>query len=364
MSSKIPQQSGLKNFPEYIPGKPIEEVQRLYGLQDVIKLASNENPLGPSPRAIEALCRGIGRVNMYPDGQSYNLRKALAAHLRVPMDHLAIGNGADGLILQLSMAYLDETCEVVVSRSSFPIYDMYTQIMRARLVKTPLKEYGLDLEAMADAVNPRTRLVYVCNPNNPTGTCISAQDLDRFLTRVPEQVLVVCDEAYFEFVDTPDYPDSLEYIRQGRQNLIILRTFSKAYGIAGLRVGYGIASPEILAPMLVVKEPFSVNLPAQIAAEAALEDTEFVLRTVQVNREGRSYLVGEFSRLGLHAIPSHTNFLMVDVGPDCKAVIQRLLEKGIIVRPCEQYDLVGFARITIGSPEQNHRLIETLETIL
>jgi histidinol-phosphate aminotransferase len=364
MSSKVPQQPGLKNVPAYVPGKPIEEVQRMYGLQDVIKLASNENPLGPSPKAVEALRQAAGRVNLYPDGQSYSLRKALAAHLRVPMEYIAIGNGADGLILQLSLGYLDETCEVLVSRSSFPIYDIYSQIMHARLVKTPLKGFGLDLEAMTDAIHPGTRLIYVCNPNNPTGTTVSAQELDRFLSHVPEHVLVVCDEAYYEFVDTPDYPDSLEYIRQGRQNMIVLRTFSKVYGIAGLRVGYGIAHPDVLAPMLAVKEPFSVNLLAQAAAEAALEDTEFVHRTVQVNREGRCYLLGEFARLGLRAIPSHTNFLLVELGPRADEVIQKLLQQGLIIRPCKAYDLPEFARITIGAPEQNSRLVNLLEGIL
>jgi histidinol-phosphate aminotransferase len=339
MSNKIPSQPGLKNVPEYVPGKPIEEVQRLYGLQDVVKLASNENPLGPSPKAVEALQRAAGKVNMYPDGQCYDLRKALAAYLRVPMETIAIGNGADGLILQLSLAYLDDTCEVIVSRSSFPIYDIYTQIMRARLVKTPLKEFGLDLEAMAAAITPRTRLIYVCNPNNPTGTCLSAGHLEWFLAQVPEQVLVVFDEAYYEFVESPDYPDSLEYIRQGRQNLIVLRTFSKVFGIAGVRVGYGIAHPDVLAPMLAVKEPFAVNLPAQMAAAAALEDKEFYTRTIQTNREGRCYLQAEFARLGLRAIPSHTNFLLVEFGPRADAIIQGLLERGMIVRPCKAYDL-------------------------
>jgi len=360
----VRQQRGLNAIKAYVPGKPIDEVQREYGLKNVIKLASNENPLGPSPKALAVMKESLSRVNSYPDAQNHNLLKALAEHLGIRPEQLTVGNGADGLIMQTCLAYLDEQSEVIVSQSSFPVYDIYTHVMRAALVKIPLRNFGLDLEAMLQAISDKTKLIFVCNPNNPTGTIITAAKVEAFMNRVPKHMLVIFDEAYYELVDSPDYPDSLRYIRDGCTNIMIMRTFSKIYGLAGIRLGYAIAQPEILAPLNKVKEPFSVNLLAQAAGVAALEDQAFLEKTVASNHAGRIYLYGEFERLGLPYINSHTNFVLVRIGPQATVVQEMLLNKGVIVRPCTGYDLPLFLRITVGSQTQNVRFIEALESTL
>jgi histidinol-phosphate aminotransferase len=265
--------------------------------------------------------------------------------------------------VQVCLAYLDEDSEVIVSRSSFPVYDIYTHVMRATLIKTPLKGYTLDLEAMARAITDRTRLVFVCNPNNPTGTIVTAGEVEGFMERVPDHVLVVFDEAYYELVDSEEYPDTLRYVREGRGNVMVVRTFSKIYGIAGIRLGYAIGTPEVLAPLNRVKEPFAVNLLAQVAGIAALEDEEFLKKSVQANHEGRLFLYREFDRLGLRYLQSHANFVLVEIGPQATEVQQRLLEKGVIVRPCISYNLPNWLRITVGSEAQNARLVRTLEGV-
>jgi histidinol-phosphate aminotransferase len=364
MTSTVKPQRGLDEIKPYKPGKPVQEVEREYGLKDVIKLASNENPLGSSPRALEAAREALCRLNYYPDGQSYDLRHALAAKLNVDPTQIVVGNGADGIIMQTCLAYLDEGDQVIVSRSSFPVYDIFVHVMRAMLVKTPLRDYGLDLDAMASAVTDRTKLVFLCNPNNPTGTMVTASEVDAFIKGVPDHVLIVLDEAYYEFVDSSEFPDSLSYVRAGKKNVLVMRTFSKIYGLAGIRLGYAIADPELLAPLYKIKEPFSVNLVAQEAGVAALTEERFLKQTVTANREGRLFLYHEFKRLGLFYLESHTNFVLVKIGPRAAHVIQSLLERGIIVRPCDNYDLPEFARITVGTSTQNARLIAALEDAL
>lgn len=360
----IRQQRGLNAIKAYVPGKPIDEVQREYGLKDVTKLASNENPLGPSPRALAAIKERLSDLNLYPDVKSHNLLKALAEHLGIRPEQLTVGNGADGLIMQTCLAYLDEQSEVIVSQSSFPVYDIYTHVMRAALVKIPLRNFQLDLEAMLRAISDKTKLIFVCNPNNPTGTIVTAVEVEAFMDKAPKHVLIIYDEAYYEFVDSPDYPDSLRYIRDGHTNTMIMRTFSKIYGLAGIRLGYAIAEPKILAPLNRVKEPFSVNLLAQAAGVAALEDQAFLEKTVTTNHAGRIYLYGEFERLRLPYVRSHTNFVLVKIGPQATAVQEMLLDKGVIVRPCAGYDLPLFLRVTVGSETQNVRFIEALESTL
>ena len=365
MEGSVRPQRGLEAIRPYVPGTPIEEVERRFGLRDVIKLASNENPLGVSPKAVAAMQEALAEVNRYPDGQSHALRSALSDALGVPIDWLLAGNGADGLIVQVSLGYLEDGDEVVVSRSSFAVYDIYAAVMQARLVKTPLTgDYGIDLEAMATAIGPRTKLVYVCNPNNPTGTVVTAAEVDAFLARVPEDVLVVFDEAYVEFVEIPDYPDSIAFLREGRRNVLVLRTLSKSCGIAGIRVGYAIGLPEVLEPLWRVKEPFAVNRVAEAAGIAALADDAFLARTISVNREERECLYAGFDRLGLRYVRSHTNFVLVQLGPRAAEIHQRLLERGVIVRPCVQYELPEHLRITVGRPEETARLLATLEEAL
>lgn len=364
MTGQPEHQPGLDNLSPYVPGTPIEEVQRKYGLEDVIKLASNENPLGPSPRAIEAIKEALPRLNMYPDGQSYYLRQAIAEHLGFEMEQVSVGNGADGIIMQTCMAYLDEESEVIVSRSSFPVYDIYTHVMRARLTKIPMRDFRLDLEAMGAAIGEETKLVVICNPNNPTGTIVTADEVEAFMAQVPDHVLVIFDEAYYELVASDEYPDTLQYLRAGRDNLMTVRTYSKVYGIAGVRLGYAIGMPDLIASLNRVKEPFAVNLLAQAAGIAALEDEEFLQKSVAANHEGRIYLYHEFDRLGLPYLESHANFVLVDFGEQALEIQQQLMERGVIVRPCTAYDLHEFLRITVGTPVQNARLIETLEDLL
>jgi histidinol-phosphate aminotransferase len=357
-------QSGLDYIRKYVPGRPIEEVQREYGLVDVIKLASNENPAGPSVKALQAIREVLAQVNLYPDGQSYELRRALARCLEVSPEQVAVGNGEDGLIMQTCLAYLDQGDEVIVSRSSFPVYDIFTHVMRARLIKTPLKNYGLDLEAMAAAITPQTKLIFVCNPNNPTGTIVTSGEVDAFMRRVPEHVLVFFDEAYFEYVDSREYPDTLEKLRQGCRNIIIARTYSKVYGLAGIRLGYALGDPELLAPLLRIKEPFSVNSLAQAAGIAALQDQQCLESSVEDNHSARLYLYQEFNRLGLFYVPTHTNFVLLQIGEQAGQVCEELLRRGVIVRPCDGYDLPEFLRITLGAPEQNARFVNALEQAL
>jgi histidinol-phosphate aminotransferase len=364
MASKVKPQQGLSNLRPYVPGTPIEEVQRLYGITDVIKLASNENPLGSSPLALEAILEVLPRLNRYPDSHSHELRQALAVSLQVQPEQIIVGNGADGVITQICMAYLDDGSEAIASMSSFPNHERFTHIMRGRLIKTPLNAYRLDLEAMAAAISPRTRLAFVCNPNNPTGTLVTAQEVATFLDRVPDHVLVVFDEAYYELVDSDQYPETIDYVRQGRENVILLRTFSKVYGLAGLRLGYGVAMPSVLAPLNQVKDSFPVNQLAQAAGIAALQDHDFLERTVRANHAARLWLYGQFDRLGLPYVESHTNFVLVQIGPHALEVQQELLERGVIVRPCDGYDLYDCLRVTVGTPDQDARFIETLEQVL
>ena len=364
MPTTVRRQRGLDVLRPYTPGKPIEEVQREYGISDVVKLASNENPLGPSPKVTAALQAALPQMHLYPDAQGYALRQALARHHDVRLDQVRIGNGADGLIRELCSAYLEDGDEVVVSRSSFPVYDISAAVMRGRLVKTPLKDYRLDLAAMARAITPATKLIFISNPNNPTGTMNTAAEVEAFMAQTADHALVVFDEAYYEFVDSADYPDTLRYVREGRPNVIVLRTFSKSHGIAGLRLGYGIANPEVLAPLMACSESFPVNRLAQIAGIAALEDREFLEQTVAANRAGREYLYRMCDRLDLFYLPSHGNFVLVHIGPAAQTVFELLLRQGIIVRTCVAYDLPEFLRISVGTAEQNERLARGLEAAL
>jgi len=365
MSERPCPQRGLERIRPYVPGKPIDEVKRAYGLQDVIKLASNENPLGVSPKALDAMREALAHVNLYPDASSHDLRTAIGRRFGFPLESVGIGNGADDLILQLSMACLEDGDRVIASRSSFPIYDIYTHAMRAEMVKTPLtRSYGIDLGAMADAIDDRTKLVYVCNPNNPTGTIVRDREVERFLARVPECVIVVFDEAYREMADATDFPETLDLVRGGRPNIIVLRTFSKVYGMAGIRLGYGFAHPDLIATLMRIKAVFNVNVLAQAAGIAALDDEEFLARSVELNRTGRARLCEEFDRLGLEYAESHTNFVLVRIGPDAEAIQQDLLKAGVIVRPCRGYDLPDFLRISIGTPEQNDRVLSELKRLL
>lgn len=348
----------------YVPGKPIEEVEREYGITGIIKLASNENPLGPSPLAMEAMSRAISRVHIYPDGNCYYLKSDLAKHIGLREENLIIGNGSDEILKMIAEAFLNAGDEVVFAHPSFSEYEFVSKIMDAKIVSVPLKKnFVHDLEAMLKVVSSATKIVFVCNPNNPTGTIVTQEELVSFLGKIPEHLLVVIDEAYYEYVSDPLYPDSLEFIRQGKK-VIVLRTFSKIYGLAGLRIGYGISTPEIIGLINRVREPFNVNLMAQEAARASLQDSEHVRRSREMVLEGREFLYKAFDRLGLNYVPTQANFIFVDVGRDCREVFVSLLKKGVIVRTGDIFGHPTFLRVTIGTREENERFISCLEDVL
>jgi histidinol-phosphate aminotransferase len=364
MNTSIRQQRGLNNLTAYVAGKPVEEVQREYGIKDVIKLASNENPFGASPLALGAIRETLNELNRYPDADSFYLRTVLAEKLGFPIEQVTVGNGADGIIAETCMAFLDEVSEVVVSRTSFPVYDIYTNVMRATLIKIPMKNYSLDLEKMADAITERTKVIFLCNPNNPTGTIVTASEVDDFMKKVPDHVLVVFDEAYYELADSDEYPNGLDYLRHGQSNVMVMRSFSKTYGLAGIRLGYAVAVPEVIAALHSVKEPFAVNQLAQAAGIAALDDMDFLHKSVKKNHAGRLYLYAQFERLAIFYLKSHANFVLAKIGPHAMTIQQKLLERGVIVRCCSAYDLPEFLRISVGNEQENIRLIETLEEVL
>lgn len=348
----------------YVPGKGIEEVAREYGLSRVIKLASNENPLGPSPKALAAMRARLEDVSRYPDGACTELVELLSERLGVPAGCLIVGNGSDEVIKLLAEAYLEPGDEVVFADPTFSEYAYAARLMGAAEVPVKLTAgFVHDLDAMLQAVTPRTKLVFVCNPNNPTGTAVGHAELERFLAALPPKTLLVCDEAYVEYVERPDFPDTVRWVREGR-NVLVLRTFSKVYGLAGLRVGYGIAPEHIMRHLWRVKEPFNVNLLAQIAAAAALEDQEHVARSVRLNAAEKRRLAAHLAELGCTVTPSETNFLWVGLGRPARPVFQALLERGVIVRCGDAFGFPEYIRVSIGTAEQNGLFLAELAKVL
>jgi histidinol-phosphate aminotransferase len=343
----------------YVPGKPIEELQRELGLARVIKLASNENPLGPSPKALAALKEGTATLHRYPDGGAFRLREALAHRWKVTPDHVILGNGSDEIIGLLARTFLAPGDEAIMAEHTFVIYRMEVTAAHGKAVTVPMKQWRHDVAAMAEAVTARTRLVFVCNPNNPTGTSLSADEVERLLARIPDDVIVVFDEAYFEYVRRSDFPDSMAYVRNGR-NVVVLRTFSKIYGLAGLRIGYGVTTPDITGLLNRVRPPFNANSLAQRAALAALDDDEHVARSRAVNQAGMEQVVKGLTALGLAPIPSEANFVYVDIGRDGRQVFEALLRHGVIIRHIEG----RMVRITIGQSEENQAFLTALARAL
>ncbi|NLN19761.1 MAG: histidinol-phosphate transaminase [Firmicutes bacterium] len=353
----------IERITPYVPGKPIAEVQEEYGLENIIKLASNENPLGPSPLAMEALKEAISGVHIYPDGAARDLRNAIAKKYGVSSDEVFVGNGSDEIIKLLAEAFLLPDDEVIFADATFSEYAYATRLMGAREVVVPVREETHDLTAMAERITERTKIVFICNPNNPTGTYVNAEAVDAFLEKVPEGVLVVLDEAYVEYVDAADFPNAIDLICQGRL-VATMRTFSKIYGLAGLRVGYIIAPRDVVALLNRVKEPFNVNLLAQKAALAALDDTEHLERSRETNSQGKAYLYAAFADMGLRYCPTQANFIFVDIGRPCRPVYERLLQEGVIVRTGDIFDRPTFLRVTIGTQEENERFIAALRRAL
>jgi len=354
----------LKTLKKYIPGKPIEEVQREYGLAEVVKLASNENPLGTSPKAIAAMQAELAKLNLYPESTCPELTEAVAARLGMPPESLLFDNGGDAILSSIAQAFVNPGDEAIMANPSFVSYPTSVQIMSGRCVLVPLDaDYRHDLPAMAAAITPRTKLIYVCNPNNPTGTIVTKRETDWLLERVPEHALVVFDEAYYDFVENPEYPQTLEYVREGR-NVIVVRTFSKIYGLAGVRVGYAVARPDLIDSLAKVREVFAVDRVAQAGARAALTDEEFRQRTIAVNSAGKRYLYERFQSLGRRYVPTDANFVWVDLGVDTRIAFDRLLRRGVIVRPGFIWDYPTWARVTIGTQAENEKFIAALSDVL
>ena len=352
----------LRDLVSYEPGKPVEDVAREHGLKtsDIIKLASNENPLGPSPKALAAMRQAIERAHFYPDGGGYYLRSAIAEKFGFGIQNVILGCGSNEIIEFIGHGFLRPGDEVITSRHAFAVYKLMASLFGARTIEVPDPGFAHDLDAMAAAVTPLTREIFVTNPNNPTGTLISQAEIDRFIDRVPEHVVVVFDEAYYEFLQEP--PDTLKFVREGRQNVVVLRTFSKIQGLANLRIGYGIGCPELISILQKTRQPFNVNGIAMEGALAGLQDEEHQQATRELTWAGRDYLQREFAVLGLEFVPGFANFVMVKVG-DGRAVFNRLLETGIIVRDMTSYGLPEWIRVSVGTMPQNKRFIEELRRV-
>ena len=354
----------LKKISPYKPGRPIEEVARVLGLKgEIIKLASNENPMGPSPLAVQALQNASVESNLYPDDSCFYLKKKLAERMGLEPGNIFVGNGSVEILPLITLAYLGPEHSAVASQGAFIWFKIAAQIADGELIETPMKDYRHDLKAMLKAITNNTRLVYIANPNNPTGTIATGAEVEDFFKNVPEDVLVVMDEAYFEYIDDPDYPNSFKHLREGR-NILILRTFSKIYGLAGIRLGYGVAPPEVIASLSKLRISFNVNRLSQVAGMAALDDHEHVERSRATNEAGKEYLYEAYRRLGLFYLPTHANFLFVDFGKDSQVIFESLQKEGIITRTIKEYGFPHALRITIGSEAQNRRLIKALEEIL
>ena len=343
----------------YQGGKPIEEVRRELGITDIIKLASNENPLGPSPLAMQAISESVTQVHLYPDGNAYYLKKDLAAYLGISAEHLILGNGSNDVLQLIAEAYVAPGDEVIYAAGAFVVYSLVTKLCSATAVVVPMVKHTHDLSSMASAITDKTKVIFIANPNNPTGTMVTADETTAFMERVPDDVLVVFDEAYYEYVDRSDYPQTLPYVLQGR-NFIITRTFSKIYGLAGLRIGYGIAPPPLVETLNRVRQPFNCSLVGQAAAQAALKDTAHVTKSKEQNAVGKAFLYDAFDSMGFRYVESEGNFIMLHLEQSGTDVADALLKAGVIVRPIGGYGYPNAVRVTIGTQQENEKFIDAL----
>ncbi len=355
--------SYIRKITPYQPGKPIEELKRQSGIEKVIKLASNENPLGPSPKAQAAIKKSLKRINRYPEGACFYLRQALSRKLRVGAQNLIFGNGSDELIDIIVKTFCSADEEIISSDKTFLEYKIIALQNGRKARSIPLKNFRYDLAAIKKAIGPKTKAVFIANPNNPTGTCVSRAEVDDFLDGLPKRLVVIFDEAYLEFVDRQDFPDTLRYFRQGK-NIIILRTFSKIYGLAGLRIGYGIAREDFIGYMERARQPFNVNTLAQEAAKAALNDGSFIRKVQRLVWDGKEYFYRQFAQLKIDYLPSAANFILINLKQDGLKVCRKLLTRGVIVRDMRQYGLKNFIRVTIGTGSENERFIKALKEVI
>jgi histidinol-phosphate aminotransferase len=347
----------------YIPGKHIKQVEAELGITDTVKLASNENPLGPSPKVKAAVADAVVECNYYPDSNCTQLRQSLAEYLQVGQDNLVFGNGAHELIFLLTATFLHPGEEAIIPSPTFGEYATAVKLAGGVVKPVPLHNFYIDLEACLEEITERTKMIFICNPNNPTGTCVGTDELKRFMDKVPGHVLVVLDEAYREYMDDTEYLDGLDYVRAGK-NIVVLRTFSKAFALAGLRVGYAVAPIALAGYLGRVRQIFNVDSIAQVAAVASLEDREHLQNTLEVNKLGKEYLYRAFEEMDLDYVPTQANFLLVNIKGDSYEVFQELLRLGVIVRPATIFGLPRHLRVSIGTPEQNNKFIRALSRVL
>lgn len=352
----------IANITPYVAGKPIEELRRQLGIKEIIKLASNENPLGPSPKAIEAIKKNLSKINRYPDSNAYYLKKKLSRFLNIKPANLVLGNGSDELIDIIIKTFVEDNEKIITADTTFLEYGILARVNNRGVITVPLRYFKYDLEAVKRKIDKSTKLVFISNPNNPTGTYVTKIEFEEFMRDLPGDMLVVMDEAYDTFIDVDDCPRGLNYIKNN--NVIVLKTFSKAYGLAGLRIGYAIANEDLISSMEKARQPFNVNSLAQIAAAAALEDKKFLKRTRKTVLEGKDFLYDRLTEAGIAYVPSVANFILIDAGRDGVSVFKDMLKLGVIVRDMAQYGLKNFIRVTIGTKKENERLIKVLRKVL
>ena len=353
----------ISKIQPYVPGKPITEVKEELGLEEIIKMASNENPLPVSKKVKKAIEKEISNINLYPDGASRSLVADLAEKNDVEEEMIICGNGSDGIIKVIGETFLDRDSQVIISYPSFVEYKFIAQLMGTHIIRVWMRNYQQNLEGIAEACSSDTDMIFLTNPDNPTGTMFTEQELEKLLAEIPEDTLVILDEAYHEYVQNDEYPDGIDYVKKGYP-VIVLRTFSKAYGLAGLRLGYGIAQPEIIEKLMKARDPFNVNRLAEMAGKAALKDEEFLNKTIEINEKGKKYLYSELERMGLEYIPTSANFILVNIQHDSEEVFQKMLEKGVIIRPGKPLGYPEHLRVTVGLPEENEKFVEVLEEVI
>jgi len=346
----------IKSIPEYIPGKTPTK-------PGIIKLASNENPFGPSPKALEAIAKESSRLHVYPDQKSLLLREALAKKLRLADNNLIVGNGSDEIMQLAAATFLRPGEEVIIPENTFSLYNFFAKIFDGQPKFVPLKNNEQDLDAIAAAITPKTKMIFLCSPHNPTGTYIKSKALEDFLKKVPDKILLIIDEAYVEFVEAKDFPDTIKYVRKGK-NILVLRTFSKYYGLAGLRVGYGVSAKDIVGYMFRAKPPFNVNRLAQAGAKAALGDKDFLKKTYATNVEGKKYLCVALDKVGLEYKKTESNFIFINVKRSADDLFLQMMKQGVIIRPLTSFGLPDAIRVSIGTQEQNEKFVAVLSSLL
>lgn len=352
----------ILNIAPYIAGKPIEETKRELRLKEVVKLASNENPLGVSPKALAAIKKSLKSINRYPDSQGFYLKRKIAQYFNLTPANVILGNGSDEIIDIIVKTFVEDDENIITADITFLEYEIISSVQSRKIITVPLRYFKYDLQAIKSRIDKKTKVVFISNPNNPTGTYVTRYEIEEFIKDLPDGVLVVLDEAYDTFVDADDFLSGLKFI--GKKNVIVLKTFSKAYGLAGLRIGFALGSPEFIASMEIARQPFNVNTLAQVAACTALDDKDFLRKTRDVVLRGKNYLYESLAKLGIAYLPSVANFILIDVGRDCVGVFKEMLRYGVIVRDMKQYGLKNFIRVTVGTKKENERFVKVLRKVI